>query len=59
MLKNVKHLCRHHRGFVLLSSAYFIPATLAYLFTQDSQLSVGIGGLTILIAFPFIWKYIK
>lgn len=53
----LKYLWTHHRAFCLLVTAYLIPAQVTFYLTFDSQLAVCIGGLAIVLAAPFIWKY--
>lgn len=50
---------KEHKAFVCLAAAYLFPAMATYLLTFDVQLSICIGGLTILAASPLIWRFVK
>lgn len=57
MIKNFKHMWKHHRGFCLLTGSYLVPAMVTYIFTFDRALAINVGSVGILASFYFIWKY--
>lgn len=57
MIKNFKHMWKHHRSFCLLSWSYLVPAFIVFLATRDTELAQGAGAVGILAASPFIWKF--
>lgn len=52
-MKNFKH------PLFLLAMAYSLPSLAVYVATRDPQLAEGIGGMGIMLAAPFLWKYAK
>lgn len=57
MIKNFKYMWKHHRSFCLLTWSYLAPAFIVYVATRDTELARGAGGVGILVASPFIWKF--
>ena len=56
MIKNFKHMWKHHRGFCLLTWSYLVPAFLVYVGTRDVDLAKGAGMVGLLTAAPLIWN---
>lgn len=57
MIKNLKHMWKHHRGLAILSHSYLIPASIIYIFTFDRDLAMMAGAAGMIASFYFIWKY--